>query len=76
MLRRRTLGETIRDERQKLRLSQAQLADKVYVSKSTVGHWETDRSAPDLLSCIGLAELFHCSLDYLVGLTDKRAINR
>lgn len=76
MNKRRTIGDTIKAERKALKWSQEKLAQKIYVSAPTIAHWEKDKSAPDLLSCKGLAELFGCSIDYLAGLTDNRAIKR
>lgn len=76
MQKRRTIGETIRAERKALKWSQVKLAQKIYVTPPTIARWEKDGGTPDLLSCIGLAELFGCSIDYLAGLTDNRAIKR
>lgn len=35
------LGETLRSERERRRMTQAQIADKLGVSKMTVSHWES-----------------------------------
>ncbi len=41
-------GETIRDRRSALGLNQAQLAERLGVSRNTVAGWETGHSRPDL----------------------------
>ena len=42
-----TLGEFIASRRKYLHLTQEELADKLYVSKSAVAKWETDGGIPD-----------------------------
>ena len=57
----------IRKLRKEMRLSQAELAEKLNVSQSAVSGWEVDRYAityPDLKK---MAELFGVSIDYLMG---------
>ena len=43
-----TLGETIKYYRTQLNLSQAELADKIGVSRQAVTKWETDIGIPDI----------------------------
>lgn len=76
MKKRRTIGETVREERKARGWSQATLAKKVYVAPQTIARYEKDEFEPTLFVCIGLAEAFEVSLDYLAGLTDNRAIKR
>ena len=47
-------------------LSQEALADKVGVSRQTVAKWESGESAPDVVHCDAMAELFDVTLDELV----------
>lgn len=56
------------DER---RLSQADLALAVDMSKSTVSEWANDKSMPAVDKAIRLAKHFGVSLDYLFGLVDE-----
>lgn len=59
------LGEKIRQLRVERRLTQEQLAEKLYVSFQTVSKWETGRSLPDIGLLPVIAECFSVSLDEL-----------
>lgn len=51
------LGQTIRERRKVLGMTQEQLADRMHVSRQTVSHWETGRVIPDVESLRMLAEI-------------------
>lgn len=57
----------IRELRKNANLTQKQLADKIYVDKSTVTKWETGKALPDAKKQDILASFFNVSLDYLMG---------
>lgn len=61
-----TLGEKISTQRILHQLSQADLAEKMNVSRQSVSKWETNASVPELDKLLQLSELFHLSLDELV----------
>lgn len=46
-------------------MSQAQLAETLHISPSTVGMYEQGRRTPDLDMVIAMALFFHTSVDYL-----------
>lgn len=46
-------------------MSQAQLAEAMHISPSTIGMYEQGRRKPDLDMVIAMALLFHTSVDYL-----------
>lgn len=60
------VGNQIRYYRKDNDLSQAELAEKIFVSSQTISNWENERSYPDLHNLIELATLFNVSLDQLV----------
>ncbi|QIH77106.1 helix-turn-helix domain-containing protein [Macrococcoides canis] len=60
------VGNQIRYYRKDNDLSQAELAEKIFVSSQTISNWENERSYPDLHNLIELASLFNVSLDQLV----------
>ena len=60
------IGNQIRERRQKLGLSQEELAQKLYVGRVTVSHWETNKTLPDVQSMLLLANLFGTTIDDLV----------
>ena len=61
------LGETIKYYRTHLNLSQAELGDKIGVSRQAVTKWETDTGIPDINNIQALSELFHISIDALLS---------
>ena len=52
--------------RKRANLSQEALAEKLGVSRQTLAKWESGESAPDIVHCDRLAELFDVSLDDLL----------
>ena len=62
-----TLGQNICRLRTERGLSQGDLADALDVSRQSISKWETDASIPELEKLLRLSELFHISLDALVG---------
>ncbi|MCE4956615.1 helix-turn-helix domain-containing protein [Macrococcoides caseolyticum] len=60
------VGNQIRKYRKGMDYSQADLAEKIYVSSQTISNWENERSYPDLHNLIALSVLFNVSLDELV----------
>ena len=60
------LGKQIKMHRQEARLSQEELANRVYVSRQTISNWENDKSYPDVNSLVLLSEIFQISLDNLI----------
>ncbi|RMC49789.1 XRE family transcriptional regulator [Lactobacillus sp. ESL0228] len=65
--------EQLNKLRRKQRLSQNDLAQKLYVSRQSVSKWELGETEPDITKLINLAEIFGVSLDYLLaGVSTKR----
>ena len=60
------IGNQMKDGRQRLGLSQDGLAQKLYVSRVTISHWETGRTLPDVQSMLLLANLFGTTIDEMV----------
>ena len=61
-----TLGEIIKNYRQKAGLSQEQLAEKINVSRQAITKWENDSGIPDIDNLISLSKVMGLSLDELV----------
>lgn len=51
-------------------LTQQELSDKLHMSRATYAQYEIGRREPDFETLKKLAEFFHVSTDYLLGLTD------
>lgn len=60
------LSDRIKEERNKLNLSQEALANKLHVSRQAISKWERGQSYPDLEKLIEFSEIFGISLDELV----------
>jgi len=60
------IGTQIRKHRAEMKLSQEELAEKVYVTRQTISNWENGKSYPDIHSLLLLSVLFNVSLDQLV----------
>ena len=61
------LAENIRSYRKSLGLTQEQLAERLGITLGAVSKWERGGSEPDLSYIMELAELFHVSVDALIG---------
>lgn len=44
------LGDEIKDKRLKLRLTQDQVAQELYISRQTLSNWENNKTLPDFKS--------------------------
>lgn len=60
------LSKQIKKYRMDMKLSQEELAEKVFVSRQTISNWENDKNCPDLQSLLLLSDLFDISLDELI----------
>ena len=56
-------------------LTQKELADKVGVTNSTISFYEQEERSPSVDMIIRLAEIFNVSVDYLLGIDQKKNIN-
>lgn len=61
-----TLGQKIFELRNKQKMSQGDLAEKLNVSRQSISKWETDASVPELDKLIMLSDLFNITIDELV----------
>lgn len=60
------LSEQIKLCRKQLGMSQADLADAIWVSRNTVSNWERGDTTPDIQSLVLMSALFGLSLDEMV----------
>lgn len=54
------------------RRTQQEIADKLNISRSRYSHYENEHVQPDNDLLQKMADLFACSVDYLLGRTNKR----
>lgn len=67
-----TLGKRLKKLREEKGLTQKQLAEIISMSQQTIGHYEVGRARPDLDTLQRLAEIFGCSIDFLLGNSNNR----
>ena len=60
------IGLQIKKFRQQQKISQEELALKIFVSRQTISNWETNKSCPDIKSLITLSNIFNVSLDNFI----------
>lgn len=62
----------IRDLREDMDLTQSKIAKMLGCSQQTYSRYESGEIIIDINSLIKLAKFYNTSIDYLVGLTDKK----
>ena len=60
------IGLRIKKFREQQKISQEELALKIFVSRQTISNWETNKSCPDIKSLIILSNIFNVSLDSFI----------
>lgn len=60
------IGLKIKKLREQQKISQEELALKIFVSRQTISNWETNKSCPDVKSLITLSDIFNVSLDNFI----------
>ena len=58
------IGNKIAKARKKINISQAQLAERLFISPQAVGKWERGESSPDIITFNRLAEILGVDLNY------------
>jgi uncharacterized protein YjbI with pentapeptide repeats len=58
------IGNRIANARKKMNVSQAQLAERLFISSQAVGKWERGESLPDIITLNRLAEILGVDLNY------------
>ena len=69
------VSDRIKELREKSGFSQAQLAKRLDVTRSSVNAWEMGLSTPTTQYVVALAKLFHVSTDYLLGLEPELTLS-
>lgn len=68
-----SFGETLRQLRMERGLSQQQLADLIYMDRSSIAHWETGRRVPDLEILSRLSACLGVELPDLLRATEENS---
>ncbi len=64
-------GKKLKKLRKDIGITQKELANKIGVKRTTVAGYETEGKMPPYQTLIKIARTLNCSVDYLLGYTDK-----
>jgi len=64
-------GMRLKELREAKRLSQADVAERLEVTRSTVSGYECNTITPSLEQLVKLAVLYNTSLDYMMGMENR-----
>ena len=67
-----TFGERLKQLRTEKNITQRELADYLGIATNAYQNYEYDKRDMNIKSLTVLADYFDCSIDYLVGRSDKR----
>ena len=67
-----SIGERIRIERERLDLSQEELAKKLEINSEMIVNWELGKNYPLRKYQFKLCDIFGCDIYYLLGELDNR----
>lgn len=68
------MTNNIASERVKAKLTQDDLAEKLGVTRASIMRWEAGDTPLKVSLLVAMADLFGCSLDYLMGRTEERTV--
>lgn len=69
------IHERIKMLREQYNYSQADLAQKLHIARTSVLAWENQTSVPAMKHIIALSKLFRVSTDYLLEVDNKRTLS-
>jgi len=70
------IGNRLKELRDSLNLSQLKFADKCGISQTTYSHYETGLNLITTLNAYAICKTYNISMDYLVGRTNNKKINK
>ena len=69
------IADRIRYLRDKMGMTQTDLAKKLGISRSAVNSWEMSLSFPSLVNVIEMTQIFRVSADYLLGISSQMTVD-
>lgn len=66
-----TFGERLTSARNKKKLTQIEMANRVQLHRSTYAQYEVNRRNPELEKLVRIADELEISIDYLLGRSNK-----
>ena len=69
------IAERIKMLRENKQLSQSELSKKLGITRSSINAWEMGISTPSTTYLVELSQIFHVSIDYLLGLDKNVSVD-
>lgn len=69
------IHDRIKSLREQFNYSQADLAKKLNIVRTSVLAWENQTSVPSMKHIIEMSKVFHVTTDYLLEVDDKRTLS-
>ena len=71
-LKEETLGQRIKAQRIRIGMTQEELAEILYLKKSTISYYENDKKEMKASNLSELARALHTTPDYLLGFEERK----
>ena len=68
------LSKNLKKARENVGLSQAEVAEKLNISRQAISKWENGWTSPDIDNLVILSDLYDVSLDELIKNDEKKKI--
>ena len=65
------IGDKLKQARLNKKMTQEEVADKLYVSRQSISNWENNKTYPDIGNVLALSDLYEISLDELLKGSDN-----
>ena len=65
------IGDKLKNARLNKKLTQEEVAEKLFVSRQSISNWENNKTYPDIGNVIALSDLYQISLDELLKGSDN-----
>lgn len=70
-----TIGSKLKELREMKGYTQEALGNKLGVKKQTISNWEKENVMPAMEHIINMAEIYNCSIDYLLNSDEEYKVN-
>ena len=68
------LHKRLKELRKEFKMTQFEISEKINIPSSTYANWEQGTRTPDYEILVKIADIFNCTVDYLLGRTDSKNV--